>query len=83
MKVLIGRIIYKMIYLYEKLNYLIMTVVVLGILDMFVYYEFALSLMTLLAPEIAPLLIIVFIWIIYKGIRKYYKNQKDKKYSII
>jgi hypothetical protein len=80
MKRFIGKIVYKMINLYEKLNYIIMTIVVLGILDV-AYYEFAVSLLTMLAPELAPIIVIVFIWIIYKGIIRYYKNQKGKKYS--
>jgi hypothetical protein len=82
MKRFIGKILYKTINLYEKLNLIIMTIVVLGILD-FAYYEFVLSLLTMLAPELAPIIVIVFIWIIYKGIKRYYKNQKGKKYSFL
>jgi hypothetical protein len=82
MKKFIEDILYKTINLYEKLNYIIMTIVILGILD-FAYYEFAVSLLTMLAPELAPIIVIIFIWIIYKGIRRYYKNQKGKKYSFI
>jgi hypothetical protein len=82
MKRFIGKILYKSIYLYEKLNYIIMTIVVLGSLD-FAYYEFTVSLLTMLAPELAPIIASVFIWIIYKGIKRYYKNQKGKKYSLL
>jgi uncharacterized membrane protein len=80
MKRFIGRILYRTINLYNKLNYMILTIVVLGILD-FAYYEFAVTLLTMLAPELAPIIGIIFIWIIYKGIKRYYKNQKGKKYS--
>jgi hypothetical protein len=82
MKRFIGKMLYKTINLYEKLNYIIMTIVVIGILD-FAYYEFAVSLLTMLAPELAPIIVIVFIWIIYKGIKRYYKNQKSKKFSFL
>ncbi|MBD3919354.1 hypothetical protein H8B09_11365 [Paenibacillus sp. PR3] len=83
---IIKNLIFRIGFLYSKLQFLIMTIAILGILDFFVYYELAVSMMTLLAPEIAPVILLIFAWLIYKGIKKYIQDTRDtrnKKYSFL
>jgi hypothetical protein len=68
---------------YAMLNHLVMTIMVLGILEIGIYYEMIVSMMAVLAPELAPIIVILFIWIAYKGIKKLYDNSKNKKYCFI
>jgi hypothetical protein len=65
--------------IYAKVSHLVLTIMVLGILEVGIYYEMAVSMMAILGPGVAPILIILFIWITYKGIRKLYENSKSKK----
>jgi hypothetical protein len=83
MRKFFGKLIIKFGILYAKVSYLLLTIMVLGILEVGLYYELAVSMMGMLAPEIAPIIIILLIWLAYKGIRKLYKNSKNKKYSFI
>ncbi|MDB5056072.1 MAG: hypothetical protein JWM44_4122 [Bacilli bacterium] len=78
---IIKNLIFKIGFLFAKLEYLIMTIVILGILDYMVYYELAVFLTTLLAPELAPVILLIFAWLIYKGIKKFIRNRRNKKYS--
>jgi hypothetical protein len=74
---------YKTSLLYYKFNNLLLAIMVLGILELGLYYELMVSMMTLLAPELAPIIIILLLWIMYKGIRRLYKNSKNKKYILL
>jgi hypothetical protein len=77
----IKNLFFKIGFIYGKFQYLIMTIAILGILDFFVYYELAVSMMTLLAPELAPVILLVFAWLMYKGIKKFIQTRRGKKYS--
>ena len=69
----------KMIFLYSKLNSLMLSIMVLGILEIGIYYEVLISIVAFLAPEIAPIIVVAFIWILYKGIKRLYQESKRKK----
>lgn len=77
----VKNLIFKISYLYGKLQYLVMSIVVLGILDFFVYYELAVSMMALLAPELVPVILLIVAWLMYKGIKKFIQTRRGKKYS--
>jgi hypothetical protein len=77
----IKNLIFKIGFIYSKFQYLIMTIAILGILDFFVYYELAVSMMALLAPELAPVILLIFAWFMYKGIKKFIQTRRGKKYS--
>lgn len=68
-------------YIYGKFQYLIMSIAVIGILDFLVYYELAVSMMALLAPELAPVVLLIIAWLMYKGIKKFIQTRRGKKYS--
>jgi hypothetical protein len=74
---------YKINLIYYKFNYLLMAIMVLGILELGLYYELMVSMMAFLAPELAPIIIILLLWIMFKGIRRLYKNNKNKKYILL
>jgi hypothetical protein len=69
--------------IYAKVSHVVLSIMVLGILEVGIYYELAISMMGMLAPEIAPIIIILLIWIAYKGIRKLYESSKSKKLLFI
>jgi hypothetical protein len=69
--------------IYAKVSHLVLTIMVLGILEVGIYYEMAISMMAMLAPEIAPIIIILLVWVAYKGIRKLYESSKNKKLLFI
>jgi len=64
--------------LYAKINNIILSVMVLGLLELGAYYEVIISFLGVLAPEAMPILVIVFLWIAYKGIKKLYLMSKNK-----
>ncbi|MEC0370396.1 hypothetical protein [Paenibacillus chibensis] len=74
-------LIFKIGYIYGKFQYLIMSIAVIGILDFLVYYELAVSMMALLAPELAPVVLLIIAWLMYKGIKKFIETRRGKKYS--
>ena len=73
------RLKFKLVSIYTKINTLILTVMVLGILELGVYFDVLISLMAFLAPELAPILLVLFGWILYKGIKRLYENSKNKR----
>jgi hypothetical protein len=79
-KVLYEKLKMKLFSIYTKINTFILTIMVLGIVELGIYYDVMISLMALLAPELAPIIIVVFIWILYNGIKRLYENSKNKKY---
>ncbi|WNR44071.1 hypothetical protein [Paenibacillus roseipurpureus] len=83
MKLLLEKLKLKLIFIYSKINAFILTIMVLGIIEIGVYFDLLISMMGLLAPELAPILIVIFIWILYKGIKRLYENSKNHKYFFI
>jgi len=79
MKLLFEKLKFKLILIYSKMNAFILTIIILGILEVGIYYEILISLMALLAPGFAPILIVIFIWIFYKGIKRLYQSSRNKR----
>lgn len=74
-------LIFKIGYIYGKFQYLIMNIAVIGILDFLVYYELAVSMMALLDPELAPVVLLIIAWLMYKGIKRFIQTRRGNKYS--
>jgi len=79
MKLLFEKLKFKSILIYSKINAFIFTIMILGILELGFYYEILISLMALLAPEFVPIIIVIFIGIFYKGIKRLYQSSRNKK----
>jgi hypothetical protein len=83
---ILRRIYYMLIYYYQKFQFIVLSIVVVGIVDYFFLYEILVSLMPLmsiLALEIAPVFILSIIIIrgIIKFIRK--KVKENKHYQFV
>jgi hypothetical protein len=85
---ILRRIYYMLIYYYQKFQFIVLSIVVVGIVDYFFLYEILVSLMPLmsiLALEIAPVFIIILSIIIIRGIIKFIRKKvkENKHYQFV
>lgn len=72
----ITKLFFRVSFIIQKLQWVILSIFVLGLVDLFAYYEVATSMLALLAPEIAPILmLVIFVW----GIVKLIKQRRTKR----
>jgi hypothetical protein len=84
---ILRRISYMVIFYYQKFQTIVLSIVVVGIVDYFFLYEIFVSLMplmSLLALEIAPVVIIILSMIIIKGVIKFIRKKiKENKHFLV
>jgi hypothetical protein len=74
---------YQLVFFYQKIQYYLLSVVVVGIADYFLLYELSMSLVALLAVQAVPILIVIFSVILIRGLIKWIKRKmKDKNHYV-
>jgi hypothetical protein len=74
---------YQLVFFYHKIQYYLLSIVVVGIADYFLLYELSMSLIALLAVEAAPILIVIFSVIMIRELIKWIKRKmRDKNHYV-
>lgn len=81
------RVLYTIAFYYQKLQFIVLSVVVVGIADYFFIYELFVSLSTLVPVfflEMGPIIIIILSVIILRGLFKFIrKKMKENKHLLL
>jgi hypothetical protein len=74
---------YQLVFFYQKIQYYLLSIVVVGIADYFLLYELSMSLIALLAVEAIPILIVIFsVIMIRELIKRIKRKMKDKNHYV-
>jgi hypothetical protein len=76
-----SRFIFNCYAIIQKFQWFILSIFVLGLVDLFAYYEVATSFLALLATEFAPIIGIILFVILVWGILKRIKKRKKRSAS--
>lgn len=83
----IRRTIYKLLYYYQRFQFLVLSIFVVGITEYFILYEILISLtpfIPILLLEVGPIIIIILSVIIVRGVIKFiHKKMKENKHLLI
>jgi hypothetical protein len=66
---------YQLVFFYQKIQYYLLSIVVVGIADYFLLYELSMSLIALLAVGAIPILLIIFSVIMIRELIKWIKRK--------
>lgn len=77
------KLVYSLVFYYHKLQYYLLSIVVVGIADYFFLYEVSISLSALLAVEFIPVVIVILGVILFRGLYKYIRRRmKENKHYL-
>lgn len=77
------KLVYSLVFYYHKLQYFLLSLVVVGITDYFFLYEVSISLSVLLTVELIPVVIVILGAILIRGLYKYIKRRmKENKHYL-